>query len=83
MSVEILPPLPGSGKNETAQPGPEGVPREFAYSGGGFSVVRVHPLLAAALMILFLLILLPLLLLASLFFGFRLWRRALLPFRRR
>ena len=58
------------------------MPRDFAFSGG-FRIMRVHPLLAVALMIPFLLILLPLLLLASLFFGFRLWRRALLTFRRR
>ena len=82
MTVEILPPLPGSGKGKVNKQNLGGTPGGFASSR--FTVLRIPPLLAAVLMIPLLLILLPLQLLASLFFGFRLWRRiAMLPRLRR
>ena len=71
MTVEILPPLPEPGNH---------VERNHAglregFGGAAFKVVRVPPLLAWLLMIPVLVIILPILLVASLFFGFRLWRR--------
>jgi hypothetical protein len=72
MTVEILPPLPGKGRSAKSRP--DGARDGFAY-GSPFTIVRVPPLLAGLLVLPFLLILLPILLLASLVFGFRLWRR--------
>ena len=78
MTVEILPPLPGAGKAEKA---PNGFSGGTAAGGqaGMFAAktfaVRVPPLLVWLLLIPFFLIALPLLLVASLIFGFRVWRR--------
>lgn len=72
MTVEILPPLPKPDHQR-----PEQAQSGFSYAGaaGGFKIVRMPPLLVWLLLIPFFLIALPLLLVASLIFGFRVWRR--------